>query len=321
MGGAHMAGTGWPDAWVHQQGKFFWVGVHPCVALARNPVSKGRSSMLNKFLLAGLGSLTIAASASAHDFWVEVDRVEDGGEQCVNLTTQVGHGADRSAWPMHAPRILSLHRHDGEGSESLLDLIGEDSADGEVSACNIGEGTQLFVVQSFRAFIELEAERFNSYIEEEGVRPLIRHRLENGLQDEPGVELYSRIGKSVLTGADDGAFVTEPLGLLLEVTPMRAPQDLAPGETLEVSVMYRERPAAGATIHITALHDDTVEAGPLAVDEEGRAQFEIPEAGRWMLHVVWGEAGENLIADADYATVFSSLTFNVEAAEEDETAG
>lgn len=267
--------------------------------------------MKMRLLTAVLAAAGLAHTAHAHDFWLETDASMQGEERCVTLHTQIGHGSDRQAWPMVPTRLLSLGRHDASGSTGLLHVVGEDGLDGEVTSCGIGSGTQLYVIQGFRAFSTLEAERFNDYIAEEGIRPLMAHRVSNGLMEEEGRELYSRIGKSVLPGDDDGAFVTRPLGLLLEITPLIAPSQLAAGDTLQVEVGYRGAPAAGAMIHVSALDDETLEAGPLTTDAEGRASLEIPAAGQWMLHVVWGEAADGLMMDADYATVFSSLTFEV----------
>ena len=69
-----------------------------------------------------------------------------------------------------------------------------------------------------------------------------------------------------------------------------------------------------ATLHVTALEGDgedfTVTTGPDGTADLGENLAE----GRWLVHTVWSEPAPNLLEDADYQTVFSSLTFETEDA-------
>jgi len=160
----------------------------------------------------------------------------------------------------------------------------------------------------------LEAETFNDYLEEEGLTPIQVDRVIKRMTKKPGRETYSRRGKSLIQIGDlsetDPIYLSRPLGLTLEIVPLENPARLKEGEEFLSRVYFRGVPISRATIGLVDLDS---EDGVLAVektDASGLVKFDRPEAGRWMLHVVWADTlPEN--DTAEYDTIFSSLSFEV----------
>jgi len=245
----------------------------------------------------------------AHDFWMRANPIEGEGAGCFDVRTEIGHGADRQAWPLVSTRLSALRHFADDGRiTDLQPEIGEGREQGRLSVCLEGAENGIFAIEGFRSYSELEAGAFQSYIEAAGLTPLIAHREANDLTSTPGRELYSRAGKAIPRGAAAGAASTRALGLLLEITPLIAPGTLQPGEALPLRVTYRGEPVRGAMIYVSALDAPDLEVAPLKTGPDGVANFDVATSAHWMFHTIWGEASASLISDADYATVFSSMT-------------
>ena len=65
-----------------------------------------------------------------------------------------------------------------------------------------------------------------------------------------------------------------------------------------------------ATIHVTKL-DEPDFSTTLLTGSGGIAEMPELLSGRWLFHTVWSSRAQGLLNDADYITVFSSLTFDI----------
>jgi uncharacterized GH25 family protein len=129
---------------------------------------------------------------------------------------------------------------------------------------------------------------------------------------KPGREVYSRRTKTLVqVGKLDpkaGSPATKRLGLNLEIVPERDPYRLAAGQDLPVRVFYEGRPLVGALVKLTNLDADAKPVAMKLTDAAGRARFDVPRKGKWLLNVVWIKQVSG-VPNADYQTTFSSLTF------------
>jgi uncharacterized GH25 family protein len=77
-------------------------------------------------------------------------------------------------------------------------------------------------------------------------------------------------------------------------------------------VLYEGRPLANALVKFTDLSDDAAPRDQKRSDSKGRVVFDVPFDGHWQVNVIWTtELTES--DEADFATVFSSLTFGYRA--------
>ena len=255
-----------------------------------------------------------AGTAYAHDFWVQPETFtpEDSGALAVSLF--VGHGSDKSDWPVRPHRIVGFQSFGPEGLDNQA--RGPESLSGDLSAALNEIGTHLILVETTNSFSELEADKFNAYVEDEGIRPIMLDRAANRTEDQPGKELYSRRGKALVQvgcPTETSNVWAKELGLTLEIIPGANPIDWNDGDDMPIKVHYHGVPVPGATLHITNLDDDTVH---FSAETDADGQVDISTSlneGRWLVHTVWAEAADGLLEGADYQTVFSSLTFDTES--------
>ena len=272
--------------------------------------AKPRSSM--RFSGAALVVALAWASggvALAHDFWLQPTNFRVAAGQSTPVSIQVGHGQARQRW-VSSDRVVTLRDIGPKGSaDRRPELIRAGAQD--MSLAFAAPGLHILALETNHADSDLPAIRFNDYAKAEGLTAALQTRQAQGKTDAPGREIYSRRAKAlVLVGAPlpgDDARVTKPLGLTLEIVPERNPYALKPGEPLPVRVLYEGRPLAGATVKLTNLDFDM---RPLAVkqtDSAGRAAFDVPLRGLWLLNVIWTKPIKDPRGDFD--TTFSSLSF------------
>ena len=175
-------------------------------------------------------------------------------------------------------------------------------------------GTHILALQSSHAQSELPAVRFNDYLAEEGLTPALTLRAQGAAARTAGREIYSRRAKALVQVGPAGApqpHVVRPIGMTLEIVPERDPYAPNRPAALPVRVIYEGRPLAGALVKLTNLAADEKPVATARTDRAGRAVFNVPRSGEWLLNVVWTKP----IRDprGDYDTTFSSLTFGYPA--------
>lgn len=255
------------------------------------------------------------AAAEAHDFWIDLgDAYAAPAGVSFAAAFFVGHAGESEPWPMREARVAAFAAFGPGGERDLKSSLRYADAAGPGGAAIRLEdaGSHVIAFDSTPVVIELDAKTFNAYIALEGLRPAIDRRLAEGREAEPGRESYSRRAKTIVqVGAAPTDNVVVPIGLTLEITPEENPLRLSPGEPLVVRVTYRGAPLAGALVHLESLSAGLLPETTRMTDEDGRASFSIPRRGAWKFDAVWTEPIEG-DPNADFSTVFSSLTFGFE---------
>ena len=256
----------------------------------------------------------IAGSAHAHDFWVQPETFTPAEGESLPVSLFVGHGSDKSDWPVSPHRIIGFQTLGPNGPQSQV--RGAESLTGALSVTLDALGMHLISVETTNSFSELEAGKFNDYAAEEGIRPIMLDRAANRTEDQAGKELYSRRGKALVQAgcpADVSEVWGAELGLTLEVIPGANPIEWNEGDAMPIKVHYHGAPVSGATLHITDLDDETTHFSA-QTDADGEVDISASlTEGRWLVHTVWAEAAAGLLEGADYQTVFSSLTFDTQS--------
>jgi hypothetical protein len=231
-----------------------------------------------------------------------------------SMTLQVGHGASRLRSPIPLSRIARFEAFSPDGGRADLKgrlQLGGASDDG--SFILLKPGANVLVLQTDdRAQTRLPALRFNDYLRAEGLAPALNQRIRLNRMDRDGAENYSRCAKSLVqvgpAGGGPQAEVTRPLGLPLEIVPDRSPYAMPRATSFPVRVLYMGRPLPGALIKLTHLENDGVPFETHLTDRAGRATFNMPASGTWLLNVIWTRVQPSS-AETDFDTTFSSLSF------------
>lgn len=262
--------------------------------------------------LAGcLLAFSMSGAAAAHDFWLQPRSWQAVPGVPMPISFEVGHGDSRERWAAGADKLVALKDIDYGGGTDLRPLFRPGGTQPHLTRTFRREGLHIIGMVSADSKSDLPAIRFNDYLKLEGLTPAIAARARAGRSNTNGRELYSRRSKALIkvgqSRPTDDRLATRPIGLSLEVVPLRNPYSLGPAHVLPVQILFEGRPLPGALVKLTLLESDALPLRTARTDARGRVNFRVPPSGSWLVNVIWTKA--IAARDADFQTTFSSLTF------------
>ncbi len=272
-------------------------------------ISKTIKSLL--LITAGLCTSSLCA---AHDFWLAPESYDLETPGIIDVSVMIGHPKDRLNWPVQPHRIIGLRSIGPNGVSDHQAALADYQPSKTLPISLESDGLHIMTIETTSSISVLEADKFNAYIEEEGLTPIKIDRVLKRTTNEPGRETYSRRGKTLIqvgnVSETDPQYLLRPVGLTLEIVPLQNPARLNEGETFSSQIFYRGVPISGATIRLVKLDSKNENVISNKSDAGGIVKFKRPSAGNWMLHVVWSDPLKNNDT-AEYDTIFSSLSFKV----------
>lgn len=261
-------------------------------------------------------ALMLAGSASAHDFWLQPRSWQAALGSAVPFVVEVGHGSFRQQWGVDGGHLVALQDLSVNGrSADLRPLFKTGGKVPHLTRAFRQSGLHVVSLVSTDAASDLPSIRFNDYIKVEGLTPAIDARARSGTTNSNGRELYSRRAKALVqvgpATVRDDSIATRPLGLTLEIVPLRNPYSLGADGVLPVQILYNGRPLPGALVKLTNLEFDDRPLRIARSDAAGRTSFVVPQVGSWLVNVIWTQPIRS--PQAEFHTVFSSLTFGYPA--------
>ncbi|MEM6559091.1 MAG: DUF4198 domain-containing protein [Myxococcota bacterium] len=242
-----------------------------------------------------------ARLALAHDFWIEPSSfaIEPGLEISVRL--KVGHEDDVKEWERKPERIVRLDAQ-SPGKAPPRPILGNEG-DKPAGRVTLHEpGAHQLVYRSRHSYIEMPAEKFNAYLDHEGLKAPRRAR---GETKEDGLESYARYCKALVRVGDGYEGASRRVGLALEFMPLQDRFDQS--ETLEFVLEFRGKPLVGARVDLLRL-DDLTRSFHTITDNKGVVRFKNPGAGRWMVATTHMIAASAEIR-GDWESFWSTLSF------------
>jgi len=260
-----------------------------------------------------LGVLVVAAIALsrapvfAHDVWIEPTTFSPEPGQIVGVRLRVGQDLLGDSLLLDPALVNQFVVVDAAGRRPVVRRVGDDPA-GLLRVAMPG----LLVIgyRSNPSAIELDAEKFNQYLKEEGLDAVAALRARRNETGASGRELFSRCAKSlVLSGSPSEAQGDRLLGFTLELVAERNPYAIRAGQDLPVRLTYQNRPLAGAlVVAMNSLNPSEKLAA--RTDNDGRVRFRLRPGGMWLVkavHMVQAPAGTN----AEWESLWASLTFEL----------
>ena len=254
-----------------------------------------------------VSALSGIGTASAHDFWIELDNYTPGVGTTVSVRLRVGMRFTGEPVPRKPERIEWFAAVGPAGEKPVEGAVGADPA----GSLRVGQdGIHVIGYRSRPAFIELDAQQFEEYLAEEGLDRIVALRAGRGEKTKRGRETYSRCAKSLMAAgsARDGGH-DRLLGFPLELVPEVSPYSMEGGGALPVRLIFRGEPLEGALIAAVSRQDPRVTvSGRTGAD--GRVTLALDRPGAWLVKCVhMFEATGN--EKADWESLWATLTFEI----------
>jgi uncharacterized GH25 family protein len=269
-------------------------------------------------LLVVMVAATIVSSAPrvlAHEYWLSPSRYVARAGDPVAIASATGEGFAGPILPYARARIADFHLRSArifplapvaaEGDSILARFVAADDS-----------GT-VVVLLSTPSAIELPADKFETYLVEDGLEAVIEARARAGKRGEPGRERFRRCAKTWIAGTVSASRLLRPAGLPFEIVPIHDP---GMGETHEVSVLFDGEPIDGVLVHAwrqpldadlqpepPASRGEVDHVAAVRTDARGRAVLALSGGGEWLVSAV--HMVPSTEPDTDWESYWASLTF------------
>lgn len=173
-------------------------------------------------------------------------------------------------------------------------------------------GTYVIGASTRPSEIDLSADDFNLYLQDEGVPDVLAARRAADELGKPVRERYSKHVKAFLQVGDarTSHFATV-LGYPAEIVPLENPYAVKVGGTLRLRALVDGRPSPGQLVLYggTAADGSGIEARDVRADAEGVASIPVASAGIWYVKFIhMARSGRD---GADYESKWATITFEV----------
>jgi uncharacterized GH25 family protein len=258
--------------------------------------------------------LATVASALAHEFWIFPKNFFPKVGEILAWKIQVGENYEGERWGGGSRRVERLRHFTTSRQETITPEIQQSDSLVELPATEIRElGTHMLVLETNNSFIELDADKFEEYLKEDGLQVALDYRKKNGEQNKKGREFYRRCAKSIVqAGIVTNFMPTKPAGIDLDIIPLQNPYQLEPNSPLTCRVLYLQKPLANAMVRCWRRTNGKTEVEFRQTNAQGEATFDLPKKGKaaYMLssvHMVRLTGNEK----ADWQSLWGSVTFGM----------
>jgi uncharacterized GH25 family protein len=265
---------------------------------------------VHKNKLAALVSLLLACgSAVAHEFWIQPAQFRPDNNAVLGVQLRVGDGFPGEPRPRDPNRLRRFVAISPDGTEDVAGIDGRDPA-GLLRLKAVG--VHVLAYESSASVIELDAEKFESYLKDEGLEAIIEQRAALGESAASAKEAFSRCAKSLICCERSNAAEVwkKPVGLKLELIPDADPYASTPGDKASYVLLADGKPVEGALVRAASSRGKPGEWQKARTDKDGRVTFTLADSGPWLLSSVRMErAAEG--EDVQWKSTWASLTFEV----------
>lgn len=239
-----------------------------------------------KYKLTYLLILLLLAPVLAHEFWLEPQQYIFSRAEEINIRFRVGEAFTGDNWKGNRDKVNELKLYYADIVDDLSDALTEDEGDSLQFSIH-EEGTAMVTFNNINSFIELEAEKFNAYLAEDGLQSAIDYRKHQNETDSMGRELYQRSVKTIVqVGALKTAVYKKQTNLPIDIIPLSHPYQLKDGDTLTVKILFKGEPLQNTKIRTWHKLPGTVTDTSMMSNEKGEISFPVTTSGEWMVSCV-----------------------------------
>ncbi len=269
-----------------------------------------------------LAALVSAATAGAHDYWLEESRARGKGVAVrMRFGEHFGAGEEKG---LQRRRLKSFRLFTPKEDLDLLPDTRENAKPAARFPAKQARGGALVAMERLPARITLDHDRFNRYLVHEGLDAITALREEKRWTRRAGREEYTRHLKLLIPGENGaGGLADREVGHRLEILFDADPWRLPAGGELPVRVKFEQAPLANATVDCLRRDaDGKVHRERRKTDAEGRASFPLGNAGIHVVRLVHmrslGESAD--FKQPEWASDWAAYTFRVGPAAPNEQA-
>ncbi len=239
-----------------------------------------------RYKLSSLLILLFVLPALAHEFWLEPQQYIFSRTEEINIRFKVGEAFTGENWSGNREKINELKLYYADIVDDLSEAVTDNEGDSLQFSIH-EEGTAMVTFNNINSFIELEAEKFNAYLQEDGLQSAIDYRTHQNETDSIGREYYQRSVKTIVqVGALKTAVYKKQTSLPVDIIPLSHPYQLKDADSLSVKMLFKGEPLANTKIRVWHKLPGSVSDTSFISNEKGEIRFPVTISGEWMVSCV-----------------------------------
>lgn len=252
-------------------------------------------------------SLVFSTLAIAHEFWLMPVRWFAEVGQAVRVGLCVGENFTCEPWEAGISRVIRFSTFCGETETKRLDSLRHQGL-GNLSLTFDQPGTHLVALATNNKYLEMEAEKFDAYLKEDGLEHIRHLRQKHGQTQMPSRELYRREAATLVQiGQTPTPIFWEKTGFDLQILPENNPL-MSTKTEMTFQIRFKGKPLRRALVrHWHKTPDGKAVVQFKTTNRRGQVRFAL-SSGEQMISVIHMTEHIN-IAEADWQSIWGNLTF------------
>ena len=239
--------------------------------------------MKRTFLITAI--LLLVVPLLAHEFWLQPEKFIYKPGENINVRFWVGEDFDGTNWAGNHDKVKSLQLHLDDLTDDIADQVTAEKGD-SLQLSILDEGTPMVTFNSANSFIQLDAAKFNAYLEEDGLTGALDYRRQQQEMDSAGTEYYQRSVKTLLQVGARKSNISHPTGLPLDIIPLSNPYALKDNDSLAVKILFQQKPLVNQLVNVWQRLNGKTTRTVYHTDTKGRLSFVVFTSGKWMVSTV-----------------------------------
>jgi len=267
--------------------------------------------MLKRAVAGVIVVLATTLSARAHDYWLQPNHFFLPNGETTHVRLFVGdHFVSEAERPYRAKKTVDFRLIFRNGETNLKTA----AKDGKRPVATIAPkqfGSHLVVMERDWSHIEMEAAKFNKYLEHEGLSNVLELRRKAGEDKATGRERYRRYLKALVQVGDEfDETYKRKVGHRLEILPHANPCASIKGDRMTVSIFFEGNPLCGARISAYNRIGDDTKTQEARTDDQGQVEFTLDRSGLWLIRLVHMQRCEN-VSEFDWESFWAAYLFEL----------
>ena len=231
--------------------------------------------------------LFIVINAIAQESWLQPDKFIYKRIEAINVKFLTGTNFNGENWTGDKNTLKDLQLYfDDAVDRDLENNLGPDKGD-SLQLAMIDEGTAMITVNTKDSLVNVEATKFNEYLEGNGLTEALTLREKNGDTTKDGNEYYQVCSKTIFQVDEHVSVVSgKKTNLLLDIIPEDHPYSVDKDETFRVQVFFEGRELRNAKVKVYHKVDNRVTEEEYTTNEAGEIKFFLSPTGEWMVSCV-----------------------------------
>ena len=188
--------------------------------------------------------------AHAHEFWLQPNTFFTQPGQTVNIEVLVGEHFRGERSEGKKNRIIQYTHWAGSTKEEITPQLTQGHY-GTVPVKLSTSGTHLIALANTAKYLEMKADSFLLYLQEDGLDQVIQWRKKHNQTQQRSRELYQRCVKTLIQAgpvSTQDRVYSRNTGMPLELIPSTNPYSHKPGETIQFTVLFENKPLQNALV-------------------------------------------------------------------------